>query len=265
MGIFDSGLGGLSILREIIYLLPQYNYIYLGDNARAPYGDRTKEQIYSLTKNAVDFLFKNDCELVILACNTASANALRRLQKEYLPKSYPDRKILGIILPVAEYEAERKFKKIGVMATQATVSSKSYVKEIKKIHQNAEVFQVACPILVPMIEEGEIHDEEFDLVLDKYSHFLTERNIDTLILGCTHYALVSEKIKKHFPSSVEIISQGKIIANKLKIYLHRHPEIENKLSKNSKIKYLVTDVNPRFRKLSKLFLGNDIKLELAKY
>lgn len=265
IGVFDSGLGGLSVFREISDTLSEYNYVYLGDNARVPYGNKSKDLIYKLTKNAVEYLLKRDCQLVILACNTSSANALRRLQREYLPAFYPDRKVLGVIRPVTEYVIDNHFKKIGVMATQATVSSESYVREIKKARPQAEVFQVACPLLVPMIEEGEAEGVSFDLILQKYTQPLVNKHIDCLILGCTHYGLIADRIKKHVPSDVDIISQGEITAEKLTEYLKKHDEIERKLTKNVERKYLATDVNPGFLKLTKLFLGKEVEFNLAKY
>lgn len=255
IGVFDSGLGGFSVLREIIKELPQYDYIYLGDNARVPYGGRSKDLIYQLTKDAVDFLFKNDCQLIILACNTSSANALQRLQKEYLPKNFPDRRILGVILPVVEYVVEENIQRVGIMATRSTVASETYPMQIKKLAPNTQVFQVACPLLTPMIEEDEMEWIGFDLLIKKYIHPLLKSKIEGLILGSTHYGLIANKIKKHLPDSVRIISQSEATTKKLKDYLKRHPEIEMKLTKNSKRNYFVTDLNPRFEKLAKLFLG----------
>ena len=255
IGVFDSGLGGLSVFREIIKELPQYNYIYLGDNARVPYGGRSRDLIYQLTKDAVDFLFQNNCQLIILACNTSSANALERLQQEYLPHNYPDRRILGVISPVVEHVVSENIQRIGIMATRATVASDSYPKQIKKLASHIQIFQVACPLLTPMIEEDEMEWEGFDLLIQKYIHPLLERKIDGLILGSTHYGLIANKIKAHLPNSVKIISQGEVTAKKLREYLKRHPEMEKKLAKNSKRIYFATDLNQRFEKLTKLFLG----------
>jgi len=267
IGVFDSGLGGLSVFREIIKELPEYNYIYLGDNARVPYGGRSKDLIYELTKDAVNFLFKNDCQLIILACNTSTANALQRLQEEYLPQNYPDRRILGVIYPVVEYVISENFQRMGIMATRATVASESYPKQIKKLAPDIQVFQVACPLLTPMIEEDEMEWEGFDLLLQKYINPLLEKKIDGLILGSTHYGLIASKIKTYLPSSVKIISQGEVTAKKLRDYLKRHSEIETKLVKNSKRIYYATDLNQRFEKLTKLFLGkrfsNGAILQLA--
>lgn len=255
IGVFDSGLGGLSVFRELLTGLPQYDYIYLGDNARVPYGGRSRDMIYQFTKDAVDFLFQNNCQLIILACNTSSAIALERLQHDYLPHDYPNRRILGVIYPVAEHVVSENIKRIGIMATRATVASESYPKQIKKLAPHTQIFQVACPLLTPMIEEDEMDWEGFDLLLQKYIHPLLERKIHGLILGSTHYGLISNKIKKHVPNSVKIISQGEVTAKKLREYLKRHPEIEMKLAKNFKRTYFVTDLNQRFEKLTKLFLG----------
>lgn len=267
IGVFDSGLGGLSVFRDIMKELPQYNYIYLGDNARVPYGGRSKDLIYQLTKNAVDFLFRNDCQLIILACNTASSNALQRLQQEYLPHNYPDRRILGVIYPVVENVVSENVQRIGIMATRATVASNSYPKQIIRLAPNIRIFQVACPLLTPMIEEDEMEWAGFDLLIQKYIHPLLEENIDGLILGSTHYALITNKIKIHVPYFVKIISQGEVTANKLREYLNRHSEIEIKLAKNSRRIYFVTDLNQRFEKLTKLFLGehfsNGVTLQLV--
>ncbi|MBI4079005.1 MAG: glutamate racemase [Candidatus Levybacteria bacterium] len=255
IGVFDSGLGGLSVFREIMTELPQYNYIYLGDNARVPYGGRSSDMIYQFTRDAVNFLFQNDCQLIIIACNTSSAIALQRLQQEYLPQNYRDRRILGVLYPVAEHIADENIQRVGIMATRATVASNRYPKQIKKLAPNTQIFQVACPLLTPMIEEDEMEWEGFDLLLQRYINPLLERKIDGLILGSTHYGLITDRVKKHVPGSVKIISQGEVTAKKLRKYLKRHPEIEMKLAKDSKRIYFATDLNQRFEKLTKLFLG----------
>lgn len=254
IGVFDSGLGGLSIFREILDRLPEYNYLYFGDNARVPYGGRSNDLIYTFTKDAVNFLMQNDCELVILACNTATANALRQLQQEYLPANYPDRKILGVIRPVVEMAVADNVQRIGVMATRATIAANSYPNEIHKISPNTKVFQQACPLLVPIIEEDEMNWEGCDLVIQKYLKPLLAQNIDSLILGCTHYGLIEGKIRKYLPKNVQVISQGKSVAEKLAEYLAFHPEIENTVDKKSKRTYFATDLNQRYGKLTKLFL-----------
>lgn len=268
IGVFDSGLGGLLVFREVITQLPKYDYIYLGDNARVPYGGRPRDVIYQFTKDAVDFLFRNECQLVILACNTSTAVGLSQLQQEYLPANYPDRRILGVILPVVEQVVRENMHRVGVMATRATIASDSYPMQIKKIAPEIQVFQMVCPLLTPMIEADEIDGEGFDLLLQKYLRPLLEKNIDGLILGSTHYGLVSNKIRNHIPNSVKIISQGEVTVQKLRDYLKRHPEIETKIRKNSKRKFFITDVNQHFEKLARLFLGKQlskgITLQLAK-
>ncbi len=256
IGVFDSGVGGLSIFREILNQLPLYDYIYFGDNARVPYGGRSKDLIYSFTKNAVNFLFQKDCQLIILACNAATSNALRRLQQEYLPANYPNRRILGVIFPTVETAIANNSKRFGIMATRATVTSDSYPIEIKKLFPQAIVFQHACPLLVPIIEEDEIEWKGLDLLIKKYLSILLKNNIDTLILGCTHYGLITEKIRRYLPKHIKLITQGKATATKLKDYLKRHPEIESKLTKNATLNYYVTDLNQRYEKLMKLFLGD---------
>lgn len=259
IGIFDSGLGGLSIFKEIIKELPQYNYIYLGDNARVPYGNRTSETIYQFTKNAVDFLMKKNCSLIILACNTATSSALRRIQREYLPKNYPQRRVLGIILPMVETVTENPLKKIGVIGTRATINSKSYLAEFKKISPKLQIFQQVCPLLVPIIEEGKLDWQGLDLILEEYLTPLKRSKIEALILGCTHYSLIANKIQKIIGKEVKVFPQGKATALKLKSYLKHHSEIKKNLAKNSKRQYFVTDLNKQYKKLVKFFLGKEFK------
>ncbi|MDO8610420.1 MAG: glutamate racemase [bacterium] len=261
IGVFDSGLGGLTILKSLLEQLPEYDYVYLGDNARVPYGNRSPEVIYEFTKQAVDFLFKQDCKIVILACNTATATSLRKIQQEYLLKHFPDRKVLGVIRPTVETVLESGTKKIGVIGTRATVISASFVKEIMKMNSELQVFQQACPLLVPIIEEAEIEWEGIELILMKYIKELQKNNIDSLILGCTHYGLVEKQIQKAVGNNVHIFSEGTIVAKKLKSYFNNHPEVESCLSKNNQRIYYVTDVNERFKKMMKLFLGNQINDE----
>lgn len=267
IGVFDSGLGGLTIFKEFLRLLPKYDYIYLGDNARVPYGSRSPEIIYQFTKEAVEFLFKNVCKLVILACNTSSANALRKLQREYLTKQFPDRRVLGVIKPVVEEVASLRAKRIGVVGTRATVASHSFAREIRKLLPTAQVFEQACPLLVPIVEEGEGDWSGVPLLLEKYLSPLKKVKIDTLILGCTHYRMLDQQIKHMLGDSVHILSEGRLTAIKLKEYLLRHREIEETLTKKSVRKYFVTDLNMRFEQLAKHFLGTFFtsgKLELIK-
>lgn len=267
IGVFDSGLGGLSILKEILKALPEYDYVYLGDNARVPYGGRSPELIYQFTKKAVDFLFrKQNCFLIIIACNTATAAALRRIQQEYLPKSFPKRRVLGVIRPIVEVIIENKARRVGVIGTYATVESKAFIKEFKKLAPKISVYQKACPLLVPIIEEGETEWKGLELILQRYLKPLKAKKIDNLVLGCTHYGLITSKIAEIMGKKVNITSPGRAVAVKLKDYLKRHPEIEKKLSRTPSRKYFVTDLNKRYIKLIKLFLGNQFcpkdKLEL---
>lgn len=257
IGIFDSGLGGLTIFKELIFKLPQYNYIYLGDNARVPYGGRSSDIIYKFTKQALDYLFRKDCLLVILACNTSTAAALRRIQQEYLPKHYPDRRVLGVIKPTVEVVADSDAKRVGVIGTRATVQSGSFVKEINKLNPAIRVFQNAGPLLVPFIEEGEINSPVFRLILRQYLDPLLSNNIDTLILGCTHYGLINNHIQQLIGSSVQVVSEGPIVGLKLMAYLERHSEIEKKLEKKGRKTYLVTDNKQNYETMVKIFLGEE--------
>ena len=254
IGVFDSGLGGLTVFKELLKKLPDYNYLYLGDNARVPYGGKSEKIIYTYIREAVDFLFKKNCLLVILACNTATAVALRKIQREYLPKKYPDKKVLGVIRPTVESVIDAGYKKIGVIGTYALVISKSFVKEIKKFDKSVEVYQKACPLLVPIIEEGEIDWQGLDMILKKYLQPLKNNNIDSLILGCTHYGLIDDKIHKIIGTGVHIVTEGNVTALKLKDYLIRHPEIEKHLGKDRQREYYVTDLNIRYKKMIQLFL-----------
>jgi glutamate racemase len=259
IGVFDSGLGGLTILKELFNELPQFNYIYLGDNARVPYGNRSPEIIYEFTRQAVNFLLKKDCKLVIIACNTSTTTSLKRIQQEFLPKFYPDRRVLGVVKPVVEEMAEKKHKRIGVIGTKATVNSEAFVREIKKILPESEVFQAACPLLVPFIEDGAKNKKILDLILREYLEDIIKKNIDGLILACTHYELLKKEIGEVVGSKVEVISEGKIVAKKLKEYFVNHPEIEKKLEKHSGKEFFVTDLNPDYERLMELFLDHHWK------
>ena len=267
IGVFDSGLGGLSILRSVIKQLPEYNCIYLGDNARVPYGGRSRDSIYEYTVQAVDYLFKQNCQLIIIACNTATSVALRKIQQEWLPLHYPDRRILGVIRPAVEMVLQENCKNVGIIATRATVHSNSFLEEIHKLDPSITVTQQACPLLVPIIEEGELDWDGLDSVIDMYLQPLKSVKIDSLILGCTHYELIADKIKKHLDTSVKIIAEGAVTAEKLKKYLICHPEIDILLEKYSVHKYFFTDVSERYEQLAAMFLGEEYKiiniLELA--
>jgi len=266
IGLFDSGLGGLTILKEITKILPQYFYVYLGDNARAPYGARSQDVIYKYTVSGVTELFNQGAELVILACNTSSSSALRKIQQEFLPKNFPNKRVLGIIIPTAEEVPNlTKTKEVGILATEATINSKAYINEIQKINSSIKIFQQACPLFVPIIEAGDVEWEGLDLAIKKYLNelFIMSKNIDTIILGCTHYALIEEKIKSYLPDSIKLVSQSKIIAEKLKDYLKRHPEIENKLDKSGKRKFLTTESSERIKNLSQMFYGESIEISIV--
>ena len=251
IGIFDSGLGGLIILRSMLRSkVRKFDYVYLGDTKNLPYGDKSQEQIYRLTKKSVEYLFKKNCHLVILACNTASSQALRKLQQEYLPKSrYKDRKILGIIRPTVEEVA--KFKRIGIIGTRRTIDSKAYIREIIKVTKKFFIIQKAAPKLVPMIEANEFSGK----TLSEYLEPFKREKIDALILACTHYSVIKSAIAKFVTARTKIISQDEILPQKLQQYLNRHPEISGKLSKRGKIKLLVTKLNPNYVSLAKKWFG----------
>lgn len=260
--VFDSGFGGIHILRGIVKALPQYNYIYFGDTARAPYGARSKETVLEFVKQAVSFLFANHCKLVILACNTASSDALRILQQEYLPQRYPNKKVLGVLIPAAEEAVKVTInKKIGVIATEGTVRSGAFVRELTKLDSRVRVFQNACPLLVPIVEAGEQNSEVATIMLKQYLALFKKKGIDTLILGCTHYGILEHKIKKILGPRIHIISEAKIIPKKLKNYLKRHPEIENNLGKRGVVHFYSTDLTDRFALLGSKFFGKRIKTE----
>lgn len=265
IGVFDSGFGGLTIMRSLVKALPKYDFVYLGDTARIPYGTRSKEVVYEFTKQAVDFLFVKKCELIIFACNTASSDALRRIQREYLPKYYPKKKVLGVIIPAVEVASGKtKNKKLGVIATEGTVLSQAFSREILKINPKIKIWQNACPLLVPVIEAGEQDSVITEILLKKYLQPLIAKKIDTLILGCTHYGILKNKIKKIIGNKVTIISEAEIVASKLKDYLSRHTEIEKKLSKKSKHIFYSTDLTDKFQTLGTKFFGKKVTVQKAK-
>ncbi len=262
IGIFDSGLGGLNILRGIKADLPNYDYTYLGDNARVPYGSRSPEIIYRFTKQAIDFLFRKNCELVIVACNTASAQALRKIQQEYLPRHCPEKKVLGVIIPTVEYVLKTKERKrVGVIGTQRTIDSKVFVHECIKLRPEINVFQQACPLLVPLIEFGEKHEKAVDIILEEYLNPLLKKNIDSLILGCTHYGVWSRKIREIMGENVCVFSEEEIIPGKLENYLYRHPEIEKKINQSGKLQFYSTDPSNNFSLLGEKFFGGKINFQ----
>lgn len=264
LGFFDSGFGGLTVLREVAKELPQYSYIYLGDNARTPYGSHSHEVIYRFTKQGVLELFKRGARVVILACNTASSVALRRIQQEFLPQRYPDRRVLGIIIPTAEEIVLRTTsKEVGIFGTEATIHSFAYAKEITKLNDSIKVHQQACPMLVPIIEAGEIEWEGLSLAVKKYTNelFSQSKKIDSVVLGCTHYALIEDIFTRHIPDDVAVISQGTLVARKLADYLTRHPEIEITLDRSRERTFLSTEDSFRVRNLFSLFWGESVEMK----
>ncbi|MFA4941926.1 MAG: glutamate racemase [Patescibacteria group bacterium] len=263
IGVFDSGFGGLTILRSIISRLPENDYVYLGDSARAPYGNKSPELIYKYTQEAVDFLFKKGCELVIVACNTVSAEALRKIQQEWLPEKYPNKRILGVIIPIAEVVAETaklapQKNRLGIIGTRSTISSGAYDLEIKKLYSDLEIFSASCPLLVPLVEEGWIKRKETKMILKYYLRPLKEKKINYLILGCTHYPALVKEIKNVMGKRCQIFDSPKFVAEKLVDYLSRHPEIEKNISKNKKRVFYTTDDAGRFREFGEKFLGQKI-------
>ena len=310
IGVFDSGLGGLTVLKEIIKVLPEYDYLYLGDTLHVPYGNRSDKAIYDLTKNACEYLFNHGCKLIIIACNTATAKALRRLQQEYLPSmvvlrpldmlgageaQHDIRNILGVIRPVAEEIARSNKKRVGVIGTRGAVNSNAYVVELEgqrargegqgakvkgqKQWQNInakiknlqtgeselQIFQNACPLLVPMIEEGWMKRKEMKMILRYYLRPLKKAQVETLILGCTHYPLLLKQIRGMMGKKCFVPNPGEIVAASLKDYLARHSEMEAALTKNKTRRYLVTDLNDNFQKTAERFLGERVDLEAASY
>ncbi len=264
IGVFDSGFGGLVVLREFLQALPEYDYLYLGDNARIPYGTRSDKVVVRFTAQAVDYLFRQGCHLIILACHTASAKALRTIQQVYLPLHYPERRVLGVVIPtVEEALARSRGKRIGVIATEGTVTSLSFDLELKKLDPGVEVVQQACPLLVPLIESGEQEWEGTEMILKRYLAPLKAARVDTLILGCTHYSILKDHIKAIMGDGLELICSGQVTAAKLVDYLHRHPEIETRLTRGGSRRYLTTDLTPRFQQLASLFMGQALTPEVV--
>ncbi len=261
IGVFDSGYGGLTILKSLQKQLPQYDYIYLGDNARAPYGTRSFETVYEYTLEAVKWFFDQGCELVILACNTASAKALRNIQQLDLPTLAPNKRVLGVIRPSSEVLGNYSVsKQVGIMGTTGTVQSESYLIEMAKFFPEVKVFQQACPMWVPIIENGEFDSEGADFFVKKYLDqlFSQSKQIDAVLLACTHYPLLEAKIKAYAPKGVKFISQGDIVAQSLALYLENHPEIAQKCSKNGQISFFTTDNEQVFEQQGSLFFGQKI-------
>jgi glutamate racemase len=262
IGVFDSGYGGLTVLRALVNRLPGYNYIYLGDNARAPYGTRSFETVYEYTLESVKWLFAQGCPLVILACNTASAKALRSIQQKDLAHIDPSRRVLGVIRPTAEVIGSYSSTgEIGILATPGTVSSGSYPIEIAKFYPELKVFQQACPMWVPLIENNEYQTAGADFFVEKCVKSLMDQspNIDTVLLACTHYPLLQEKIAVAAGAGIRIVSQGEIVADSLADYLQRHPEIEQKLGKNGSRRFFTTDSAEDFDKQATTFYGSGVE------
>mgnify|MGYP002624236121 CR=1 FL=1 len=264
IGLFDSGYGGLTILHGIRQLLPEYDYLYLGDNARAPYGPRSFGVVYEFTRQAVERLFSMGCQLVILACNTASAKALRTIQQHDLPRIDPQRRVLGIIRPTAEAIGQlTRSRHVGVLATEGTIKSESYNMEIHKLHPDITVTGVACPFWVPLVEYNEADSPGADYFVKKRIDQLMrlDPDIDAVILGCTHYPLLMPKILKYTPSGVRIVAQCDYVAESLAAYLRRHPELESRCSKDASVNYLTTENPEKFKEQAQLFLHEHVEVQ----
>lgn len=262
IGVFDSGYGGLTVLKDIVAKLPGYDYIYMGDNARAPYGNRSFDTVYHYTLQCVKWFFSQGCPLVILACNTASAKALRTIQQNDLPGIDPQKRVLGVIRPTTEViGAMTKCKSVGILATNGTVQSESYVIEINKQFPDVQVHQEACPMWVPLIENGEHLGHGADFFVKKNIRELLAKDpmMDTVLLACTHYPLMLKKIEEYMPVDVKIVSQGEIVANSLQDYLNRHPEMEQRLSKNGSLNFYTTDSAEDFDKHAAYFFGKTVQ------
>lgn len=263
IGVFDSGYGGLTILKEMVQQLPQYDYLYLGDSARAPYGTRDYETVYAYTLEAVNWFFRSGCDLVILACNTASAKALRTIQQNDLPQIAPEKRVLGVIRPTSEIIGElTKSCHVGVLGTSGTVNSESYLIEIGKFFPNLKVSQQACPEWVDLVEHNLTETREADELVQKYLTAIMQKDsrIDTLLLACTHYPILMHKIKEHLPESVAVISQGDIVAQSLRSYLQRHPELEKKLTRHASRRFFTTGNIQDFEQHGSQFYGSEIRV-----
>lgn len=262
IGIFDSGYGGLTVMKEILRKLPQYDYVYLGDNARAPYGNRSFETVYRYTLQCVEWFFEQGCPLVILACNTASAKALRTIQQHDLQRLNPNNRVLGVIRPTTEIIGQfTNTNKIGILATTGTVQSGSYTIEIEKFYPQVDVAQEACPMWVPLIENNEHNSTGADYFVQKHLQNIIakEKDIDVLLLACTHYPLLMNKIQQFLPAGITVLSQGEIVANSLVDYLQRHPEIEQRCSRHVKRTFYTTDAAEDFDNHASIFFGQPVQ------
>ena len=260
IGVFDSGYGGLTILDQIRVQMPEYDYLYLGDNARTPYGTRSFEVVYEFTLQAVKKLFELGCPLVILACNTASAKALRTIQQNNLPSIDPTRRVLGVIRPTAECIGElTQTRHIGILATSGTIKSESYPMEVHKLFPDVKVTGEACPMWVPLVENNEFDSEGADYFIQKNINQLLEKDpqIDTIILGCTHYPLLLKKIRQFTPEHIQLVPQGEYVAHSLQDYLKRHPEMDVRCSKNGISRFLTTESTAKFEESASIFLSQD--------
>lgn len=264
IGVFDSGYGGLTVLKSIVEKLPGYDFIYLGDNARAPYGNRSFETVYQYTRECVQWFFSRGCPLVILACNTSSAKALRTIQQQDLVESGTANRVLGVIRPTTEVAGNlSKTKQVGILATSGTVISGSYILEIEKFFPEVKVYQQACPLWVPLIENNEHEGPGADFFIKKYADALLAQSaqIDTVLLACTHYPLILEKLKKYFPPTIRLVAQGDIVAESLVKYLHNHPEIDRRCSRNAGLSFYTTDDPGDFDRHAAYFYGAQIRSE----
>ena len=264
IGVFDSGYGGLTVLKELVKTLPQYDFIYLGDNARTPYGTRSFEVVYDYTIAAVKYLFSQNCPLVIIACNTASAKALRNIQQLDLPVIAPDKRVLGVIRPSVEAVSEiTKTGHVGILGTVGTVTSESYPIELEKWSGGSVVstVQEACPMWVPIVENNEIGTEGAEFFIRRHilNILAKDPEMDTLVLGCTHYPLLIDTIRKYVPQHIKIVEQGEITAGKLGEYLSRHPEIESRITKNAKLEFQTTESAANFESKAALFMGSKVE------
>jgi glutamate racemase len=260
IGVFDSGYGGLTILDKIQTLMPEYDFIYLGDNARTPYGSRSFEVVYEFTLQAVKKLFELGCPLVILACNTASAKALRTIQQNNLPSIDPSRRVLGVIRPTVECIGNlTNSRHVGILATTGTIKSESYLLEIQKLFPDITITGEACPMWVPIVENNEYHSPGADYFIQKHIDHLLAKDpqIDTLILGCTHYPLLVDKIKQFTPSHIRIVAQGEYVAHSLQDYLQRHPEMDNRCTKEGTCSFLTTESEEKFEESASIFLHKE--------
>jgi len=260
IGVFDSGLGGLTVLKHLFKDMPQYDYLYLGDNARVPYGNKSQELIYQYSKEAVDFLFSQGAEIIIFACNSASSQALRKIQTEYLPKKYPKKKVLGVIRPVAEsFASNKNIKKVGVIGTKATINSKIYTQELKDLNFDLEILEKATPLLVSLIEESWSHKVESRKILKNYLRELKMKQVDALILACTHYPYMLKEIREIMPKRCYIPDPGELVSFSLNDYLKKHKEIKLKTSEKPKRLFFTTDNSQNIKQLGENFLGETIK------